>query len=125
MSDLVSEIEGVIEKRLSWRKKRQLKQEDKRAQDIYCHHCDNDIRFVIDMSLDGNHVLNCPNCDHEHCRVVKDGVITGDRWAQRNGITHQVATTSTFIVTGCTFTDSTSCSASAFTSWTNSSLSTS
>jgi hypothetical protein len=45
------------------------------------------VQFAIDASLDGNHVLNCPNCGHEHCRVVKKGVITDIRWDQRNGPT--------------------------------------
>jgi len=39
----------------------------------------------MDMSLNGNHVLKCPNCGHEHCRVVVDGQITDDRWDSRNG----------------------------------------
>jgi hypothetical protein len=54
-------------------------------QEIWCHACQNYVQFTMDLSLDGNHVLNCPNCGHEHCRVVRRGVITGDRWDQRNG----------------------------------------
>lgn len=70
------------------------------GQEIYCHHCDRYVQFKIDMSLNGNHVLNCPNCGHEHCRVVKDGVITGDRWDSRNGNSisinpHTINTTAT------------------------------
>ena len=66
-------------------------------QEIYCHNCGQYVRFDIDMSLNGNHVLNCPNCDHEHCRVVKNGIITGERWDSRNGNTFYItsATTST------------------------------
>ena len=56
-------------------------------QEIFCHNCGKWVQFDIDVSLDGNHVLECPNCGHEHCRVVKDGVITGDRWDSRNGNT--------------------------------------
>ncbi|MCK5235982.1 MAG: hypothetical protein KAR06_03270 [Deltaproteobacteria bacterium] len=54
-------------------------------QELHCHDCNQYVQFDMDMSLNGNHVLNCPNCGHEHCRVVKDGIITSERWDQRNG----------------------------------------
>jgi hypothetical protein len=63
-------------------------------QEIWCHNCNNHVQFDIDLSLNGNHVLECPNCGHEHCRVVRKGIITGDRWASRNGQTYTVASTS-------------------------------
>lgn len=53
-------------------------------QELYCHECGRYVQFDIDVSLNGNHVLNCPNCGHEHCRVVKNGLITEDRWDSRN-----------------------------------------
>lgn len=53
-------------------------------QELHCHSCGKYVQFKIDLALDGNHVLNCPNCGHEHCRVVKDGVITEERWDSRN-----------------------------------------
>lgn len=59
-------------------------------QEIHCHACNRWVQFEIDLELDGNHVLNCPNCDHEHCRVVKKGQITDIRWDQRNGPTHSI-----------------------------------
>ena|SRR5260221_14009768 len=67
----------------------------RRRQELYCHACDKNVQFVIDLELDGNHVLNCPNCNHEHCRVVKEGFITDDRWDQRNGPTWQIASSVT------------------------------
>ena len=54
-------------------------------QELHCHACNRYVQFQIDTSLNGNHVIKCPNCDHEHCRVVKDGIITDGRWDQRNG----------------------------------------
>lgn len=54
-------------------------------QELHCHNCNRYVQFTIDLELNGNHVLNCPNCGHEHCRVVKDGIITADRWDSRNG----------------------------------------
>ena len=70
----------------------------KSKQEIHCHGCNRYVQFTLDLGLDGNHVLDCPNCGHEHCRVVKDGVITGERWAQRNGYTHQITSATTSAV---------------------------
>lgn len=72
-------------------------------QELHCHNCNNYVQFNMDMEMDGNHVLKCPKCGHEHCRVVKNGVITDDRWDQRNGNNIQITgnititSTSTFI----------------------------
>jgi hypothetical protein len=55
-------------------------------QELYCHNCDRYVQFDLDTELDGNHVLDCSNCGHEHCRVVRNGKITGDRWDRRNGL---------------------------------------
>ena len=72
---------------------------------MYCHDCRRDFTVELDMDLDGNHVFECPHCGHEHCRVVKDGVVTGDRWDQRNG---PVYTAATYVTTAAiTNTDST------------------
>lgn len=53
-------------------------------QELYCHVCDRYVQFDIDLNLNGNHVVRCPNCNHEHCRVVLNGRITDERWATRN-----------------------------------------
>lgn len=65
-----------------------------RRQELHCHNCGRYVQFDIDLGLNGRHVLNCPNCGHEHCRVVRDGEITDERWAQRNGWSPQ----QTFVV---------------------------
>ena len=65
----------------------------RRRQELYCHGCDGYVQFVVDLNLNGNHVVHCPNCGHEHCRVVQDGVITDIRWDSRNGSTYAVTTT--------------------------------
>lgn len=59
-------------------------------QEIHCHACEKWVQFTIDLSMNGNHVLNCPNCGHEHCRVVKNGEITDIRWDQRNGPSYTI-----------------------------------
>jgi DNA-directed RNA polymerase subunit RPC12/RpoP len=52
--------------------------------DMHCHHCDKNFIATLDYSIDGNHVVECPHCNHEHCRVIKNGMITGDRWDSKN-----------------------------------------
>jgi hypothetical protein len=49
-------------------------------QELYCHACNGYVRFNIDTALDGNHTIICPNCGHEHYRLVNKGVITDIRW---------------------------------------------
>lgn len=51
--------------------------------DMHCHQCSKGFVAELDFSLNGNHVVECPRCGHEHCRVIKDGKITGDRWDSR------------------------------------------
>lgn len=63
-----------------------MKMSEIRRQELFCHSCGRYVQFDLDLSLNGNHVLNCPVCDHEHCRTVKDGEITDIRWDQRNGV---------------------------------------
>ena len=55
-------------------------------QELQCHNCMMFVQFDLDLEMNGNHVLNCPNCNHEHCRVIKNGKITAARWDSRNGI---------------------------------------
>ncbi len=55
------------------------------SQELHCHACGQYVQFRLDMNMNGAHVLNCPHCGHEHCRVVQDGIITEDRWDRRNG----------------------------------------
>jgi len=53
-------------------------------QELWCHDCSRYVQFKMDMALDGNHVIICPNCGHEHLRVVRSGEITDIRWGSRN-----------------------------------------
>lgn len=95
-------------------------------QEIYCHSCGKYVQFNIDISLNGNHVLECPNCGHEHCRVVNDGKITDVRWGSRNKnlqtffvntlsiTTSSTSTYDTYTNTGCTTSNN-----FTYTSWMN------
>lgn len=64
-----------------------------RRQEIFCHECGNYVQFALDDELDGEHVLNCPVCRHEHYRYVDQGRITDRRWGSANRVvyTHQVS----------------------------------
>ena len=48
---------------------------NKQRQELHCHACNNYVQFDIDVEQNGNHVIICPNCGHEHCRVVRNGII--------------------------------------------------
>ena len=51
--------------------------------DMSCHQCNGNFIAELDFSVNGNHVVECPRCGHEHCRVIKDGVITSERFDSR------------------------------------------
>lgn len=51
--------------------------------DVDCTNCSKAFVAVLDFSVDGNHIVECPYCRHEHCRTIKKGVVTGDRWDSR------------------------------------------
>ncbi len=68
--------------------------------DMHCTSCSKNFTALLDYSLDGNHVVECPWCGHEHCRGIRKGVVTEDRWDHRNGDTHRVSKRSTWRSTG-------------------------
>lgn len=47
--------------------------------EFWCGNCTYYIYVKLNTGLEGNHVVRCPICNHEHFRVVKNGIITGDR----------------------------------------------
>lgn len=72
-------------------------------QELFCHECSNYVQFDLDMELDGNHILKCPNCGHEHCRVIKDGKITDIRWDSRNKNNYIITASSVTFSSDSTF----------------------
>jgi len=52
----------------------------KQLVEFNCTECHKYFDFKLNMELNGNYRIHCPNCDHIHYRVVKDGVITQDRF---------------------------------------------
>jgi hypothetical protein len=53
--------------------------------DIDCHECNKIFVALIDYRIDGNHIIICAHCGHEHCRLIEKGKITGERWSSRYG----------------------------------------
>jgi DNA-directed RNA polymerase subunit RPC12/RpoP len=54
---------------------------DKIRTDLYCTECKKNFVAKFDTIEDGNHIIVCPWCGHQHCRVVRKGVVTGDRYS--------------------------------------------
>lgn len=46
--------------------------------EFYCH-CSGYITVKLSEEKNGIYCIECPNCKHQHFRVVKKGVITSDR----------------------------------------------
>lgn len=58
--------------------------------DIHCHECNKNFVAELDFGLDGNHVIECAYCGHEHYRKIERGVITDVRWdSQRDSNCHK------------------------------------
>ena len=81
-------------------------------QELWCHECQRYVQFNLDMELNGNHVLECPNCGHEHCRAVQDGKVTGDRWDSRNG--PMISVTSVYVTFSSMSVEDTTTSGSSY-----------
>lgn len=52
--------------------------------DMHCHDCSKGFIAALNFDLDGNHMIPCPRCGHQHCRVIEKGVITAERWDSRH-----------------------------------------
>lgn len=49
-----------------------------------CHNCSKDFYATLDYDIEGNHIIECPWCSHEHCRLIEKGRVTADRWSSRH-----------------------------------------
>lgn len=52
----------------------------KQKTDVHCHQCNKNFVAELDFDLDGDHVIECAYCGHEHYRKIKNGEITEIRW---------------------------------------------
>ena len=48
--------------------------------EFYCTECHKYFDIKLNMALEGNYRVHCPNCNHIHYRQVKRGVITDTRF---------------------------------------------
>lgn len=51
-------------------------------QELYCHNCEMYVRFNLDIELNGQHIIECPNCKHKHYRFILNGEISDGRWGR-------------------------------------------
>jgi hypothetical protein len=58
--------------------------------EFFCQMCDHYTYARMNLSVNGNHIMNCPNCDHKHYRVVKDGVITSERFNEKEPHSYEI-----------------------------------
>lgn len=92
-------------------------------QELYCHNCNRYVQFNVPAE-NGRMVVVCPNCKHEHYRIVRNGVIAEDRWGSSQApvmySTNNVTSSASFIATYSTSSATTS-SSSGFVlqSWLN------
>jgi len=49
-----------------------------------CNECSKQFVALIDYSLNGEHVVECPHCGHEHYRKIEGGKVTEARWRSAN-----------------------------------------
>lgn len=89
---------------------------------VHCTNCRGEFVAELDLDLEGNHVIVCPLCQHEHYRVVRGGEVTEDRWRSSGTTFYATTFTSTSITLTYTSWDTTSTGASVFTRdrWINS-----
>jgi len=52
----------------------------RRKHEFYCSSCSKYFDVKLNMSLNGNHRVHCPNCGHIHFRLIEGGKITGTRF---------------------------------------------
>jgi DNA-directed RNA polymerase subunit RPC12/RpoP len=52
--------------------------------EFHCSNCSKYFDIKLNMSLNGNYRIHCPNCEHVHYRQVKNGQITDNRFPQND-----------------------------------------
>lgn len=62
----------------------------RRVVEFNCYECSHYLYPRMNMELDGNYVVNCPNCGHKHYRTIKDGYITDTRFNENSSMKHEL-----------------------------------
>lgn len=47
---------------------------------LACTNCPHNFIAELDSDINGDHVMLCPWCGHEHYRTIRDGIVTETRW---------------------------------------------
>jgi DNA-directed RNA polymerase subunit RPC12/RpoP len=50
--------------------------------EMHCHNCSKQFVAELDFDINGEHVIECPHCGHEHWRKIENGKITSARWGR-------------------------------------------
>lgn len=50
--------------------------------DLSCHSCSRQFVAELDLDVEGDYIIECPFCGHQHYRKVIGGKITESRWGQ-------------------------------------------
>ena len=58
--------------------------------EFWCAECKHYTYVRLNMGLNGNHIMVCPNCGHKHYRYVQYGVITNDRFEEGHNIADEI-----------------------------------
>ena len=48
--------------------------------EMSCHSCGKQFVAELDFDVDGDYVIECVHCSHEHYRTIQKGKITESRW---------------------------------------------
>ena len=54
-------------------------------QELWCNECGRYLRFRIKPEKNGRLIIVCDHCRHQHCRHVRNGIVTDSRWGMKNG----------------------------------------
>jgi len=58
---------------------------------LHCHACSKEFVAQLDFDINGNYVIECAHCGHEHYRTIRDGKITEGRWGSDHSDTTRVS----------------------------------
>jgi len=75
----------------------------RKREELFCHACNRYVQFEIDINNDGNYTIPCPNCGHDHYRVVSGGLVTDERWQSSGGFVQISGATSSTQSSTCNY----------------------
>lgn len=85
---------------------------------LNCHGCGRSFTAELDMEINGQVEIDCPNCGHPHYRIVQGGRVTGERY-NPNIATTYVATSYTTNNSETSYGDYQGTSSYLYSSWGN------